>query len=225
MASKLQLNSEQKKRLSSDIKLILNAQKGRARKLRNQIAALTPPQINTKQFYKKINQLYIDIALDFTPILSKYLVELDQEQQEDFFEELQKDNKKIAEQVDENDSDDYAEQFEFFFGDLNKPQIAIIESHVDTYKYLGLQRVKKRKDIQARMRVILRDKPKNSVKILENLFNQHNQKRKNFSPARLKSLSAFEQIMLKSDSDQIKTLASKKKMILEFIDQYINYQY
>lgn len=223
--SKLDLDSKQKTAIKEDIKKFLNAQKSKtneAHKLVNDIDLSKIEEIGPT--YRGLIELYREVAIAYSAVVSKYIAQFDESQQKAFFKELDKDNKELEENIKEGDLNDYYKRFKFFFGSINESQKKVITAQSDFFRELSRTRLEGKKKLRAEIfshfaqQVPTHEKQK---RIYES-FKTYNT---NSFTQQEKMIEIIQKLVVEADSKQITFFNEKKGEALEIISLFAKSKY
>jgi hypothetical protein len=173
---RLPLTTAQKNELQKDVDLFLNTEKKIAKEILpviDQINLLGPKEASSA--YHKMEGFYRKISSDFSGLIAKYMVKLDEKQQVEFFENLKEESKKYGKKSQKERHEDAQERLERFVGDLSDEQKSILKSYDSFFKKQSLKRMERRKDLHERFKEILSGTqlPAEKEKSLQKVYMSH----------------------------------------------------
>lgn len=221
--SKLDLYYSEEKLLQADLEKILNAQVSNAKNIRNFIESLNAKNINPKDLSIEISKYYGLVAPKVNKALSVRIAKFTKERQAVFLKIAKKDNQKLVEKINKNQTTDIISQYEKVFGSLSEKQLELINQNKHIYKRVNEQRLKRRLKSQSELEDIFKINNENSRQIkIEQLFNSQFDTQKD----KLRFVPIFEVIKEVSSSlstEQIQYFFQKKIEIKEWLLEFIKF--
>ncbi len=153
---RLPLNNKQKEKLSIDIDHFLNSEKKVVTDILpviDQIDLGRPDEIDTH--YKKLVEFFRRLSNDFSHILAKYMVQLDSNQQKEFFENMEEEITKYKKKTQKERREGVEDKMENLLGDLNKEQKAIMNSYDPYYEKISEIKLQRRIELHNGFKEIL----------------------------------------------------------------------
>jgi len=123
---KIPLTTVEKSQLSKDIDVFLNTHKKTAAELITLSKSLELDKDQVEANYEKLNNIYRKVALDFSKIISHSLSSLNSKQQNEFFENLKKEDHKTAKVPLDEIIEKTLDRFEWIFGTISEEQKSIL---------------------------------------------------------------------------------------------------
>lgn len=146
---RLPVNSSQKKELDVDIVKFLNKTKPMAREVLPLIDNINLSDKDDVSYrYERLVAHYEKLSSEFTAIISKYMAKLDKDQQREFFETVDKDNRKFKAKSKETRFNEIESRYELFLGDIVPEQKKILEK----YRSYFVERSNKRYEQRIKLR-------------------------------------------------------------------------
>lgn len=219
----------QKEKLEKDVSKFLTSAKERAPKIRAKLREYKswfkkePPGEKAihleMRFWQELTQ---NLASEAAAKHIDYLAGLSEKQQEEFFKEVEDKNEEIAQKNKENDLEDLAKGYEFFFGDLNKKQKQILKQHRDFFKKRGEERLSKRLAFQKKLKGLFAKKaPEDEFKrlalnsIQSRYDHQANQRRASIIASLIKA----------ADAEQLQTLNENLNKLENWVAVFVSTEY
>jgi hypothetical protein len=162
---------------------------------------------------------YKKVAIDFSSILSKYLAQLNNKQQNEYKNLFTKDQDKMRSLSEDERIEKAFDRFELFFGSLTESQNSFFKDNEFRNKYLNY--LKRRNDLQDQIKLIFKEEPKDREKLFLQAFHNYihqypdSERNKEFIKKILGSLS----------SDQKKHFQNKKNDFKEILNDFIQTDY
>ncbi len=154
---RLPLYDSQEAALSKDIDKFLNEHKDRVKAI---VPILEKIDFNRAasldEQYPKFAEAYLEIASDFSRILSKYMATFDKKQQKEFLKKLREENNDIFIKDREERRDKIASKTRSFLGgELTKAQAEILQENGKTFDEQVVVRVERRSKLHTDFKTIL----------------------------------------------------------------------
>lgn len=157
--NRFDLYHNQKNELDKDLNIFLSRQTQKIPRIEeiiekiNQTIQRNPREITietVENFRDDFYQLYIEIAGDFNiNILSKYLVQLNKDQQLHFANFNSKNNLEFEQKLQDKNDSNFTERLEYFFGEFNLEQKKIILQNLNDIRAIEIIRHNRRKNLQS----------------------------------------------------------------------------
>lgn len=155
VVKRLPLYSDQKDKLDKDIKAFLNKKKQDTPDL---LSVIDEIQMDEEQKFKnqyhKIAAFYDNVSLDFSALLSRYMVLLDSKQQKDFFKTLDDENRDLARKDSDERMEKIRERFKTFMGTINEKQKQLLVDMKDEFEENNFAKLDRRKKLHQKFREI-----------------------------------------------------------------------
>jgi hypothetical protein len=153
---RLPLNNRQKEKLSTDIDIFLNNEKKIVAEILpviDQIDIGRPDEIDTH--FKKLIGFFRRMSNDFSHIMARYMVQLDSNQQKEFFANMEEENLKYKTKTQRARREGVEDKMENLLGDLNKEQKAIMKSYDPYYEKISEIKLQRRIELHNGFKEIL----------------------------------------------------------------------
>lgn len=173
---KLPLNTTQEKELAKDVDQFLMQKKMAAQEILPLIDKMDPEKPTLfNEIYDSILTSYRGIAKDFSELLAKYIVELDERQQKIFFQRLAEDlETKKEKDVDERLSDT-KRKVERLIGSLSADQEKFLKERKTYFQKKGSLHLERKEKLHGRLETILNQdsSPKTKRELVVEAFMQY----------------------------------------------------
>ncbi len=155
---RLPLYSNQKDLLNKDVEGFLNQQKMVAQEILPVIDELdlTGPE-KLEAPYRKLEGFYERVAKDFSGLIATHMARLDRKQQEEMFETLDDENRKMLKKEKEDRIDDIEENFNRLLGSITAPQKQIVRNYEDYFLARARQRLDRRVKLHQELRLLFKE--------------------------------------------------------------------
>jgi hypothetical protein len=152
---RIPLYSEQKDQLKKDLNAFLNKSKPKAQDILPVIDQIDINQ-NSKfeSQYEKLEGFYLNIAGDFSDLISMHLSQLDHKQQKDFFDTLDDENSNIRKREKKQTIKKIEERIETILGSISGKQKVIIREFENYFYVRNKMRFERRTKLQEEFREI-----------------------------------------------------------------------
>jgi F0F1-type ATP synthase delta subunit len=154
---KIPLYSEQKKKLEADLEKFLNRSKVSVSDI---LPALDTIELKgteeVDRLYPKIEAFYMNLATNFSQLLSVYMAELDSKQQKEMFEEIDDENRDLLKKEKEDRLDELEDRFKNFFGMITGPQKQLLIKNADYFQERAKKRLDRRVKLLEKLKEIYR---------------------------------------------------------------------
>ena len=230
----LDLYAKQEDQLYQDVKKFLNTEKETFKSLKN-LLLKTKTYINSNQIspedikilMKEFEIQYINLGESFLPIISKYLLLLDEPQREELYKNWDKENKKIKKKK-KNKLKTYKKKFADFFGELNESQDKVLEKYKELFLKRNKIRLKSRLDLQKKLKVIFKkdkkDKTDKNIKKITALIVKSMQNRINPKDRKGYSL-VLSKLLMDMDKEKKDKILKKLNQAIGIVDILSIYKY
>lgn len=229
-ADTLGLYYKQKQELEKDVSSFLNQSKTLAPQIKQKLSeyqALAasgeiPKARAVAEEMRYWQGLYAKIAKTLIEHHADYVSNLTEKQQEEFFKQLKEKNEEIEEKAREGDWEDYAQGFEFLFGDLNQKQEKFLRQSLGFFKQRSVQRLKRRRSFQENLRELF------SKKASEKRFKElmlENVKTRYSSRATAKRAEIITRLFNLAGGEEMTELKENLKKAKNWIDVFVATDY
>lgn len=156
---KLPLNPKQEAQLAKDVDHFLMKKKPKAQELLPLLDKMDPSNPTLfEEIYDSLLVSYRGVAQDFSELLAKYIVDLDEKQLKTFFKKLSDDRKEKEKKDKEARLSDLKRKVEKLFGALTKEQEKFLQSHADYFQRKGDLQLKRKEKLHDNIESILGQK-------------------------------------------------------------------
>lgn len=153
---KLPLTDRQEERLAKDVDQFLMKKKATAQEILPLIDKIDPAKPTLfDEIYDSLLGNYRKIAADFSELLAKYIVELDENQQKIFFRRLSEDLDTKKEKDSEGRLSDIKRKVERLVGSLSPTQEKLLTNHEAYFQRKGTLLLKRKEALHQRLQTIL----------------------------------------------------------------------
>ncbi|MFP5458361.1 MAG: hypothetical protein ACLGG7_06485 [Bacteriovoracia bacterium] len=224
-STRLDLYHHQKKHLEAQVTGFLKDEQKRSSKARELLDALTLEDLSGfPQIWKEITLEYNRIALAYSRILVHHLTELDQKQQDHFFQKMKDENREIEDRLKDESLKRYEERVEFFLGSINSSQRQFLRQELPRLKERSRQRLQRRQQLHAKLKHIL-EQLKTSPERLEETYQAFVSYQNETLAAQAPVLEMIQGIARLADSEQKKAFLGKREEALELLELFQKAQY
>jgi hypothetical protein len=154
VAKRIPLTTEQRTVLERDIKRFLNSEKEQLKKAIPLIQKIQNDPEQMSFLYQDFSNIYKAIAHDFSKMVCDHLIELDKNQQKEFFSILAKENSEISRKESKVNLELIEARFEDLAGEISKEQKSIINSYSSYFEERQKVRLENRKRLATRLEEI-----------------------------------------------------------------------
>lgn len=225
---RLGLNSFNKKQLRRDIQDFLKKHQKEIKGLRDTINQIDVNKVDVKEVFIQLNKNYYSMAIDYSEILSKYMLRMNEVQKRRFFESEDKKNKEILKQIENSETKKYHRPYEFLLGDLTKDQKSILSNMKPLFTEQAKLRWERRVKIQTKMKEIFAwtDKEKMKQHLIQE-FITYNEHHKDLSKnqGRLKILDKIQLISSSLSNDQKEHAKDKLMTLSRWLEKFSKAEY
>lgn len=221
VGDELDLYYSQEKKLKKELDHLFKQEIDQVKRLRDIIEKIDLSKSKAEVVVDELISVFRKTLLAFNKVLAKYTARLTLEQQKRFFKIQERENEKIKKRLKQKDLAKIIERYEFFFGELSQTQLSIIRANTSSFMALISKRLNRRMKSQIVIRSCYGEKniATTEKKILalynQNLINGQKQMRKG------KGLEILKQVLKSVSSEQQKHFEERKRIILEWIDEFI----
>ena len=153
---KIPLNNKQQEQLAKDVDQFLMKKKVVAQEMLPLIDKMDPSDPTLfEEIYDSFLKSYRSVAKDFSTLLAKYIVELDQRQQKTFFKRLKEDLETKKKKDSEERLSDVKRKIERLVGSLSDSQEKILESNASNFQKKGAVHLERKEKLHGRLESIL----------------------------------------------------------------------
>jgi hypothetical protein len=173
---RLPLYSRQKEELNRDVEHFLKQKKALFQEilpLMDEIDLKSNEKIESQ--YKKLEIFFMQISRDFTKYISKFLAQLDSNQQKDLFAVLDEENREMQKKERTEIIEDLEDRIQKFIGPINQRQKKIINENADYFHDRAKRRIAHRKNLHQKFRSIYLQESTQAVKagLFQEAFTQY----------------------------------------------------
>ncbi len=222
---KIPLNNQQEKELAKDVDQFLMKKKIAAQEILPLIDKMDPSEPTLfDEIYASLLKSYRGIAEDFSTILAKYIVDLNNRQQKIFFERLKEDLETKKKKNSEERLSDIKRKVERLIGSLSDSQEKMLRSHSNYFQKKGNLYLDLKEKLHTRLESILTQDsaPKTKRELVVEAFMNYQDE---------SILSSKENVALVKEFSPTLTLKQKEyfrgkvKELKEIIGYYLDTQY
>lgn len=153
---KIPLNKQQENKLAKDVDQFLIKKKIAAQEMLPLIDKIDPEKpILFAEIYDTFLTSYREIAEDFSNLLAKYIVDLDERQQKVFFQRLSKDLKTKKEKNSDQRFSDMKRKIERLIGSLSSDQEKFLKENARYFERKGALQNERKEKLHVRLESIL----------------------------------------------------------------------
>jgi hypothetical protein len=224
ITKRLPLYSKQKEKLSKDMDKFLNDQKLVAQEI---LPHLDEMEINSEEMlikkYQTLEASFMQISKNFSNLMSKYMAQLDEKQQKDFFETLDDENREILKKEKEKRIDEVEDRFEIFLGKLSGPQKQIIREYKDYYHSRAKDRLDRRVKLHEKFRATYNYDISESTKVqqFQEAFTEYQEETRSGS----KNLEIMKRILPTVSKKQREQFRKRVEEVKDIIKYYLSVDY
>lgn len=216
------LYGEQEDAFQRDIKSFLNNQKSLIRDFQTKLANIDIKNNDIETKAKQARTYYISIVNKLAPLISKYVISLDEKQIEKMRKSFLEKNQEIEEEIAEFTAEKVYDRYERYLGPLTSQQKSIIKQNQNIYIALKRERLGRRLKVQAELMNALNEAPRKAEKV-EKVLNSFAQQR--MTRSQISNLALIKEVLAIATEHQLKELTDKKSEILEWSSLVLAYQY
>lgn len=216
------LYGEQEDAFQKDIKSFLNEQKTLIKEFQVKLEASDIKTHDLEEKAQEARSYYITIVEKLAPLLSKYIVSLDEAQLKKMRASFEEENQEIEEEIAAFTVEKVYDRYERYLGPLTKQQKSLIKQNQNIYIALKRERLGRRLKIQTQLTEALKESPRSPDKI-EKILKGHAQQ--TMTRSQVSNLALIKEVLAISTDHQLKELAEKKSEILEWSNLVLAYQY
>jgi hypothetical protein len=221
---RLPLHSHQQRQLRSDLKRFLNEKKAVARDVMTLIDDINPDApAKVEDQYQKLSDHYKQVALDFSRLLSRYIAQLDQRQQRQFFSTLETENRDLEKKKSSARRKQLEERLIKVFGKLTEEQRKLIDSEQEHFDRQFRVRLERRRELQSKIRGILQGAETEAARsdaIYQAFVDFHEE-----SIAKSRNLQLLQKFLPTLDASQKSSLQGRLQEVKEMLSYYLETSY
>ena len=216
---KIPLTTAEKSQLSKDIDVFLNTHKKTAAELITLSKSLELDKDQVEANYEKLNTIYRKVALDFSKILSHSLASLNPKQQNEFIENMKKEDQKAAKVPLDEILEKTLDRFEWIFGTISEEQKSILIADKGEVARRHQAHLKRREAFHQRLRDIFQQNATNNER--EKVFNESFTDLLDQYPDADKNKQTLTQLVKSLGAEQKKHFQEKLQDLRELLSFYI----
>ncbi len=221
---RLHLNASQKKELERDVDQLLNSSKPLALELKRVTENIDVSSLkNIDEKFKKVELITKKISEEISIILSRYMSQLDRNQQLLFFEGLKSENEDIASKSEDERWEETSDRVESFIGDIKGDQQKVLNEFREYFELRSRSRLSRRIALHEKFKLIYAQSI--SIEARKNLFQEAFLQYQKESFEQNRTLEFLQRILPNLDTDQKKHFMEKISDVKEIIDIYLDTQY
>ncbi len=224
VTKRLPLTSHQKNELQKDVDLFLNQEKKIAEEMLpviDQIKLGSSEEV--KPIYKKFESFYRKISSDFSTLMARYMVKLNEKQQKEFFENMKDENERYASKTQKERREDAEEALEKFIGKLSETQSGVIRSYDQFFRKQLRTRLTRRVALHEKFKTVMSSGSSSAEKEkeLHRIYIAHQEV--NFSES--KTLEIIQKFIPTLSAEQKDMFREKTREVKEILRYFIQSTY